>query len=105
MLLSLFAGAVVGMVQVAYLHLIIGYENYVTQLVTSLQTYLTTVGVPATMEPILAENLSALQKQPAPSVLQTAWGGIFNSLAFGAFYGLMIAGMLARAPKPFAKQD
>lgn len=105
MLLSLFAGVIVGVVQVVYLHMIIGYETYVEQLMTSIQSYLAGVGTPSSMESMLAETFSAMRNTPTPSVLQTAWNSIFNSLLFGAVFGLIISGVLARAPKPFAENE
>ncbi len=105
MLLSLFAGVVVGLVQVVYLHMIIGYEAYVEQLMAAMQSYLATVGTTSSMESMLAESFASMQNTPAPSVLQTAWGSIFNSLLFGAVYGLIIAGVLARQPRPFGKSE
>ena len=105
MLLSLFAGAIVAVAQVVYLHMILGYEVYVERLMTSIQTYLASVGTPSSMESILADTFSAMRNAPTPSVLQTAWNGIFNSLLFGAVFGLIISGVLARAPKPFADKE
>lgn len=105
MLLSLFAGAIVGVVQVVYLHMIVGYEAYTAQLMASMQSYLSTMGANASMEPMLAEAFGQMQTAATPSVLQTAWGGIFNSLFFGAVFGLIIAGVLSRQPQLFDKEE
>ena len=34
-------------------------------------------------------------------MLKTVWGGVWSSLLFGGIFGLIIAGVIARAPKPF----
>lgn len=80
-----FAGVIVGIVQYLYLHVIVGYGNYVDRMV----------------EPLMSQTLAQLQSAPEPTVLATVWSGIFSSLLFGAFFGLIIAGVQARAPRPF----
>ena len=84
---STVAGLIVGIVQYLYLHFFIGYTNYTERTTAALSDYIgRNGGVPAA---------------PAPSVLATVWGGIWVSLLFGAVFGLIIAGVLSRAPKPF----
>lgn len=104
-LLSLFAGAIVGVTQVVYLHMIVGYEAYTMQIIEVMQGYMSTLGSASATGPMLADAFAQIKNAPTPSVLQTAWSGIFNSLLFGAVYGLIIAGLLARAPKPFADKE
>lgn len=105
MWLSLFAGAIVAVVQVVYLHMIVGYEQYTAQLIASMQQYLASVGTTASTESMLANIFAQMQSAATPSVLQTAWSGIFNSLLFGTVFGLIIAGVLARQPKLFDNQE
>ena len=102
---SAFAGVIVGGVQYIYLHLIMGYSNYISRLVEALTDMMALGGgVPASMESVMAESLEQIQTAPAPSVLATVWGGIWVSLLFGAVFGLIIAGVLSRAPRPFDTQ-
>lgn len=97
-----FAGVIVGIVQYLYLHLIVGYGNYVDRMVeTMTQMLAASGGMTAAMEPLMSQTLAQLQSAPEPSVLSTVWSGIFSSLLFGAFFGLIIAGVQARAPRPF----
>lgn len=97
-----FAGVIVGIVQYIYLHLIVGYANYVDHVVTSVtETLAASGGMSASMEPLLNQMIAQMQSAPEPSVLATVWSGIFSSLLFGAFFGLIIAGVQARAPRPF----
>ena len=58
-------------------------------------------GMTAAMEPLMSQTLAQMQSAPEPTVLATVWSGIFSSLLFGAFFGLIIAGVQARAPRPF----
>ena len=102
---SAFAGVIVGGVQYIYLHLIMGYSNYTSRLVEALTDMMALGGgVPASMESVMAQSLEQIQTAPAPSVLATVWGGIWVSLLFGAVFGLIIAGVLSRAPRPFDTQ-
>ena len=88
-----------------YLHLIMGYSNYTSRLVEALTDMMALGGgVPASMEAVMAQSLEQIQTAPAPSVLATVWGGIWVSLLFGAVFGLIIAGVLSRAPRPFDTQ-
>lgn len=97
-----FAGVIVGIVQYIYLHLIVGYANYVDHVVASVtETLAASGGMSASMEPLLNQMIAQMQSAPEPSVLSTVWSGIFSSLLFGAFFGLIIAGVQARAPRPF----
>ena len=97
-----FAGVIVGIVQYIYLHLIVGYANYVDHVVASVtETLAANGGMTAAMEPLMSQTLAQLQSAPEPTVLATVWSGIFSSLLFGAFFGLIIAGVQARAPRPF----
>lgn len=97
-----FAGVIVGIVQYLYLHVIVGYGNYVDRVVETMTEMLAASGgMTAAMEPLMAQTLGQLQSAPEPTVLATVWSGIFSSLLFGAFFGLIIAGVQARAPRPF----
>lgn len=102
MIISAFAGVIVGLVQAIYLHLILGYSTYVDRMIASLQTMVASGGqVHASMEALLAQSFAEVQNAPIPSVLSTVWGGLFNTILFAAIFGLIIAGVLARAPKLF----
>lgn len=104
MIVSAFAGVIVGVVQAIYLHLILGYAHYVDLMISSMQKMLAMGGqASASMHPILAQSFEQLQNQPIPSVLSTVWGGVLNTLLFAVLFGLIIAGVLAKAPKLFDK--
>ena len=82
-----------------------GYSNYTSRLVEALTDMMALGGgVPASMESVMAQSLEQIQTAPAPSVLATVWGGIWVSLLFGVVFGLIIAGVLSRAPRPFDTQ-
>lgn len=102
MVVSAFAGIIVGVVQYVYLHLVLGYSNYTERMVEAVTDMLSMGGnVSASYEGMIVPMLEQIQSAPVPSVIATVWGGMFTSLLFGAVFGLIIAGVLARAPRPF----
>lgn len=102
MVVSAFAGIIVGVVQYVYLHLVLGYSNYTERMVEAVTDMLSMGGnVSASYEGMIVPMLEQIQSAPVPSVIATVWGGMFTSLLFGAVFGLIIAGVLACAPRPF----
>lgn len=103
---SVVAGIVTGIVQYLYLHLFIGYAHYTSRIADALTEALSRSGnVPAQLESMLVETMKQIENVPEPSVLSTVWGGVFSSVLFGALFGLIIAGVLSRAPRPFDRQE
>ncbi|MFG6341906.1 MAG: DUF4199 domain-containing protein [Alistipes sp.] len=103
MTVSAFAGVIVGVVQAVYLHLIVGYSNHIERIIAAVTELVFKSGsqMPASMEGLLSQSFQQLQAAPVPSVLQTVWGGLFSALFFGAVFGLIIAAITTRAPRPF----
>lgn len=105
---SIFSGIILGVVQTVYLHLIIGYDRYIERTIASMSAILKSgTQLPKSFEGIFAEMFQQLKSAPHPSVLQSVWGGVFSALLFGAVFGLLIAAITARPPRPFEtpKQD
>lgn len=101
-----FSGIIVGGVQAIYLHLIVGYSNYVDRYLASLTDVMAqSGGANASMESVFSQLVDQMRAAPIPSVISTVWGGIWSNLLFGALFGLIIAGVLARAPRPFDAQN
>lgn len=103
MILSAFAGVIVGVVQASVLHGVIGYSNYIDRVLASTQQIIAASGTPmnASMQTMLMQTFEQVEQAQIPSVLSTAWGGMVNSLLFGALFGLIIAGVRTRAPRLF----
>ncbi len=101
--ISLIAGFVISIAQFVSVHLVIGAGNYATQLADSMYNIMATSG--AEMNSLLEASLEQMQNAPAPTVWSTLMGGFKVSLLFGAIFGLIIAGVLARAPKPFGTKS
>lgn len=103
MVVSAFAGVIVGVVQAVYLHLIIGYQNYIDRTIEAMTGLISKSGsqMPASFEGMLEQSFQQLRTAPVPSVLESVWSGLFSSLLFGAVFGLIIAAIAARTPRPF----
>lgn len=96
---SLLAGLILGVVNYIFVHLVLGYDSYVAKVSDILMQFAAMGG--SSVAP-MATFVEQLRNTPEPSLLATVWGGIWSSLLFGAVFGLIVAGVSARAPKPFA---
>lgn len=105
LLLSLFAGVIVGLAQAVYLHGILGYGVYLEQYAAALKGLVGQSPASSTMEPMLKQMFAQLEAAPVPSVLQTAWSGVTGSILFGGFFGLIIAGIQSRNPQLFTPKN
>lgn len=105
LVLSLFAGVILGLAQAIYLHGVMGYGAYIEQYASALKELLAASPASSQMEPMLKQMFAQLEAAPVPSVLQTAWGGVTNSILFGGFFGLIIAAVQSRSPKLFAPKN
>ncbi|MBR5850381.1 MAG: DUF4199 domain-containing protein [Alistipes sp.] len=107
MILSAFAGVIVGVVQSLMLHGVIGYSNYIERVMNSTQQIIASSGAPMSnaTQSMLAQAFEQVQQTQEPSVLSTAWGSMVNALLFAALFGLIIAGVTARAPRLFGGSE
>ena len=107
MILSAFAGVIVGVVQAVMLHGVIGYSNYIERVMNSTQQIIASSGAPMSnaTQSMLAQAFEQVQQTQEPSVLSTAWGSMVNALLFAALFGLIIAGVTARAPRLFGGSE
>ena len=105
LVLSLFAGVILGLANALYLHGVVGYEAYIEQYADALKQLLAQSPASSSMEPMLKQMFAQLEAAPVPSVLQTAWSGVTSSILFGGFFGLIIAAVRSRNPQPFASNN
>lgn len=105
LILSAFAGVILGLAQAVYLHGVMGYGAYLEQYAASLKQILSQSPASSQMEPMLKQMFAQLEAAPVPSVLQTAWNGVTGSLLFGGLFGLIIAGVRSRRPELFTPKS
>ncbi len=96
---SLPAGVILGVANYIFVHLVLGYERYVDKISDILSQFVSMSGAQNASLTMLVEQL---QQTPEPSLLATIWSGIWSSLLFGAVFGLIVAGVSARAPQLFS---
>lgn len=102
-LVSLFAGIIVGLANYIYTNIIIGYENQVDSMIATMEKILSMNegSMPASIEPMFYQYVNELQNVVEPSIIDTVWGGALGGAFFGAIFGLVIAGINSRSPQPF----
>lgn len=105
LILSAFAGVILGLAQAVYLHGVMGYGAYLEQYAASLKQILSQSPASSQMEPMLKQMFAQLEAAPVPSVLQTAWNGVTGSILFGGLFGLIIAGVRSRRPELFTPKS
>ena len=103
---SLFAGVVVGAVQALYMHAIVGYANYIARYVEMMKGLMAQMSSGGQQTAaILRQTMEQMQQAEAPSIISTAFSGMWSVVFFGVVFGLIIAAVLARSPKMFASKD
>ncbi|MCM1150520.1 MAG: DUF4199 domain-containing protein [Alistipes sp.] len=100
--MSVPAGLILGVANYIFVHLVLGYDRYVEKIASVVSDF---AGMGGGMNAQVMTLLEQLRNTPEPSLLSTVWGGIWSSLLFGAVFGLIVAGVLSRAPQPFADND
>lgn len=97
-----FAGFLSGVAQHVYVHFVVGYTAYFEGLMEMGRRQLAQIGASSpSMESAMSEFFAQLTSLPEPSILSTIWGGIFSSCFFALLFGVIIAGVLSRAPQLF----
>ncbi len=99
--MSLPAGLILGVAEYVFVHLVLGYERYVAKIADLLTEFAAMGGNDAPVAALVKQ----LRNMPEPSLLATIWSGVWSSLLFASVFGLIVAGVLARSPKPFADND
>ena len=100
---SAFAGVILGAGNYVYIHLLLGYGEYIDRLSDTVVRLIGVSGTP--LAETMLEVVDRIRETPAPSIFSTVLGGVWSSVLFGLIFGLIIAGVLARAPQPFDSQS
>lgn len=99
---SLFAGVIVGLGGYVYIHYIVGYDNYVEQLVDNIQSMIHSVGnLPSSVMRSYDNMLDAMAESPEPNVMNRVFSSMVNYGIWGLIVGLFIAGFTKRNPEIF----
>lgn len=103
--ISLFASVIVGLGSYLFIHIVIGYRDYVDGIVNMYSNMLSTTAMPAQMVGTYEQMLDQIASQPEPSILATISSTIWNYLLLGGFAGLFIAAVVKREPNIFGNEN
>lgn len=101
----LLAALIKGVIEFLYRSVLIGYSEYMDRYINAMTQAISGGGVPASMEGFYAQTFEQMQSMPEPSILATVWSAIFGNLLVGGLLSLILAAVLARAPRPFGPQS
>lgn len=99
---AVLAGVIVAVGGYLFRHFAIGYDNYIAGSMQMMQNVLSSSEMPASMESVYEPMFSQLESQSEPSLIKTVFSGVWSYLFTGTILGLIIAGVIKRAPKIFS---
>lgn len=103
--LILASAMIKGVVEYLYRSVFIGYSEYIDRYTSALIRFAEEGKFPASMEGVFAEMLKTIQEASEPSIQATVGASIWGNLIVGLVLWLILAGILARAPRPFGPQS
>lgn len=99
--MSLLSGLIVGAAGYFYRHVAIGYDVYTERYIDSVNGLLSEVPVPAATVDAYELLFEQLRSTPEPSIFAAIASSMFWYVVAGGLIGLVIAGVISRAPRPF----
>ncbi len=102
--ISIFAGLLVGCTNFILTHLVIGYDRFLELYSQALVEIASQSGNSALMGP-LNQMIGTLQQAEVPTLFDIIFSNVFSGWLFGAVFGLIISGVLARRPQLFGEQN
>lgn len=100
--MSSLTGLIVGVLGYFYRHVLIGYATYTERYIDSLSNMLSQVPVPAATLDTYEAMFEQLRATAEPTIFRAVFGSVLIYFIVGGLIGLIVAGILARAPRPFA---
>ncbi|MDE5707134.1 MAG: DUF4199 domain-containing protein [Alistipes sp.] len=105
LVMILLSALIKGVVIYFYRSVAVGYDDYVEKLVATMNGAVSQGGgLPASMAGMYADMIRQIQELPEPSILATVWGSVADNLFVGTVLALILAGIFARAPRPFGPE-
>ena len=99
--MSLLSGLIAGAAGYFYRHVAIGYDVYTERYIDSVNGLLSEVPVPAATVDAYELLFEQLRSTPEPSIFAAIASSMFWYVVAGGLIGLVIAGVIPRAPRPF----
>ena len=99
--MSLLSGLIAGAAGYFYRHVAIGYDVDTERYIDSVNGLLSEVPVPAATVDAYELLFEQLRSTPEPSIFAAIASSMFWYVVAGGLIGLVIAGVISRAPRPF----
>lgn len=104
--MSLLSGLIVGAAGYFYRYVLIGNDRYTERLIDTIRgLYAQMPSMPADLEDAYETMFEQLRALPEPSIFRAVLSSMFVYFVVGGLIGLIVAGVLTRAPRPFAGSD
>lgn len=98
----LLSALIKGVVSYFYRSVVVGYDEYVDKVIATMNGAISqSGGLPASMSGMYSDMIRQIQELAEPSILATVWGTVADNLLVGMVLALILAGIFARAPRPF----
>ena len=102
---SMLAGVIVGLGRYIIHNIVIGHDNYIKAMITSMQSILKANPQTASMMGSYGEVFKQMAAQPEPSVFATIISSVWSYLLAGTIVGLVVAAIVKREPELFDEQN
>ena len=102
---SMLAGVIVGLGRYIIHNIVIGHDNYIKAMITSMQAILKANPQTASMMGSYGEVFNQMAVQPEPSVFATIISSVWSYLLAGTVVGLIVAAIVKREPELFDEQN
>ena len=102
---SMLAGVIVGLGRYIIHNIVIGHDNYIKAMITSMQSILKANPQTASMMGSYGEVFNQMAAQPEPSVFATIISSVWSYLLAGTIVGLIVAAIVKREPELFDEQN
>ena len=102
---SMLAGVIVGLGRYIIHNIVIGHDNYIKAMITSMQSILKATPQTASMMGSYGEVFNQMAAQPEPSVFATIISSVWSYLLAGTIVGLIVAAIVKREPELFDEQN
>ena len=102
---SMLAGVIVGLGRYIIHNIVIGHDNYIKAMITSMQSILKANPQTASMMGSYGEVFNQMAAQPEPSVFATIISSVWSYLLAGTIVGLIVAAIVKHEPELFDEQN
>ncbi len=101
MLVAIFAAVPVTLIYYVYINSIVGYDNYIAEMIASVTALIDSQPIDSASAAIVESTFETLRTQAQPTIFNVLFGNIFNYAFAGGLVGIIFAGKAKRKPQIF----